>query len=152
MKLNRLKVFVLLAGLSLSTLVTAEEMFMTRTQQTFPEAMLALQAEIKSHGYKLSRVQRVDIGLTKSGYKTDKYRVVFFGKPDEIKWIADTYPEWIPYLPLKIAIFSEAQDTLLIASDPEKIFLTDDPKLKKVLARWKKDIGSLLNKMAELKE
>ena len=122
---------------------------MARTQQTFPEAMLALQQSIKSHGYTLSRVQRVDIGLTKSGYKTDKYRVVFFGKAEEIKWVGDTYPEWIPYLPLKIAIFSEAQDTLLITSDPEMIFLTEDPRLKKYLAQWKKDIRSIFDKMTE---
>ena len=148
MKLKILMISMLLMGLFSSTTSFAEEIFMARTQQTFPEAMLALQAEIKAHGYKLSRVQRVDIGLTKSGYKTDKYRVVFFGKTDEIKWIGDNYPDWIPYLPLKIAIFSEAQDTLLIASNPEIIFSTEDPKLKKVLAQWKKDIGSMFNKMA----
>ncbi len=149
MKLKRLKILPILFGLFFSVPAMAEEMYMARTQQTFPEAMLALQAEIKSHGYKLSRVQRVDIGLTKMGYKTDKYRVVFFGKPEEIKWVADTYPEWIPYLPLKIAIFSEAQDTLLISSDPEKIILTKDKKLKKLLAQWKQDIHSIFNKMAD---
>ena len=149
MRLVMLKVLILSVGLFLSGASLAEDMFMVRTQQTFPEAMLALQQEIKSHGYTLSRVQRVDIGLTKSGYKTDKYRVVFFGKAEEIKWIGDTYPEWIPYLPLKIAIFSEAQDTLLITSDPEMIFLTEDPRLKKYLAQWKKDISSIFHKMAD---
>jgi len=151
----RLKIgiaFAFLFGLFSSTVSFAEEMFMVRTPQTFPEAMLALQAEIKAHGYKLSRVQRVDIGLTKSGYKTDKYRVVFFGKPEEIKWIGDTYPEWIPYLPLKIAIFSELQDTMLIASDPEMIISSQDPKLKKILAQWKKDMLSMFNKMAVEKD
>jgi len=149
MKLNRLRVIAVLAGLLISFATVAEDIFMTRTQQTFPEAMLELQQEIKSHGYTLSRVQRVDIGLTKSGYKTDKYRVVFFGKAEDIKWVADTYPEWIPYLPLKIAIFSEAQDTLLITSDPEMIFLTEDARFKKIIAQWKKDISSIFHKMAD---
>ena len=43
--------------------------------------MAVLQHAIGTQGYTLSRVQRVDIGLTESGFKTDKYRVVFFGKP-----------------------------------------------------------------------
>ena len=149
MKLTMLRAFALLAGLSLVAASVAEDIFMTRTQQTFPEAMLELQQQIKSHGYTLSRVQRVDIGLTKSGYKTDKYRVVFFGKADEIKWVGDNYPEWIPYLPLKIAIFSEAQDTLLITSDPEEIFFSDDAKFKKIITRWKKDISAIFHEMAD---
>ncbi|VAW97645.1 hypothetical protein MNBD_GAMMA21-2164 [hydrothermal vent metagenome] len=149
MKLTMLRVFALLVGLSLTAASVAEDIFMTRTQQTFPEAMLELQQKIKSHGYTLSRVQRVDIGLTKSGYKTDKYRVVFFGKAEEIKWVGDTYPEWVPYLPLKIAIFSEAQDTLLITSDPEKIFFSEDAKFKKIISQWKKDISSIFHEMAD---
>jgi len=120
---------------------------MIRSHQNFPETMLNLQDEIKSHGYTLSRVQRVDIGLTKSGYKTDKYRVVFFGKKDEIKWLTQSYPEWIAYLPLKIAIFSEGNDTLLIAGNPEVIFLNSDPKFKRLIARWKRDIRSIFSKL-----
>ena len=47
--------------------------------------MLALQESIRDHGYIVSRVQRVDIGLTGMGYKTDKYRIVFAGKAEEIR-------------------------------------------------------------------
>jgi len=143
MIIRHFKLFSIGLGLLFSMSANAEEIFMARTQLTFPEAMVRLQSEIKSHGYTLSRVQRVDIGLTKSGYKTDKYRIVFFGKSTEIKWLSDTYPEWIPYLPLKVAIFSEDQDTLLIASNPEVIFTGNDPKLKRVIAKWKKDLRSI---------
>ena len=65
----------------------ADELIMARSTEDFPETMLMLQNVIKKQGYIPSRVPRVDIGLTKSGYKTDKYRVVFFGKADEIKKI-----------------------------------------------------------------
>jgi len=50
----------------------AEDIVMARSTLAFPEAMLALQESIREHGYTLSRVQRVDIGLTGMGYKTDK--------------------------------------------------------------------------------
>ena len=149
MKSLSLRLFSVGLGIIISASVVAEEMFMMRTQQTFPETMLNLQDEIKSHGYTLSRVQRVDIGLKKSGYKTDKYRIVFFAKIDEMKWLSESYPEWIPYLPLKVVIFSEGPDTLLIASDPDVIFVSDDPKLNKVVARWKKDIRSIFAKVGE---
>ena len=60
--------------------VNAEEILMARSLQPFPETMLALQDSIRDHGYTLSRVQRVDIGLTGMGYKTDKYRIVSWKK------------------------------------------------------------------------
>ena len=45
----------------------AENLTMARTKQTFPEAMLKLQETIGDLGYTVSRVQRIDIGLTSSG-------------------------------------------------------------------------------------
>jgi uncharacterized protein (DUF302 family) len=93
--------------LLLSPVLAAEELFMVRSQLSFPEAMTVLQQAIRENGYQVSRVQRIDIGLTRSGYKTDKYRVVFFGKLQEIRRISDQYPELIAYLPLKIAIFAQ---------------------------------------------
>ena len=81
---------------------STDRLLMARTEQAFPEAMLKLQETIKKHGYTVSRVQRVDIGLTQFGYETDKYRVVFFGKAEEIRHMSSEYPQLIPYLPLKI--------------------------------------------------
>ncbi len=74
----------------------ANDLLMVRTRQGFPEAMLTLQTSIKEHGYAISRVQRIDIGLTGMGYKTDKYRVVFVGKPDEFLTV-DRYTDIIKY-------------------------------------------------------
>ena len=90
MKLIRMLLFVLLAG-QWPALAGADGLVMVRTALTFPEAMLALQESIREHGYTVSRVQRVDIGLTGMGYKTDKYRIVFAGKYDEIREICDRY-------------------------------------------------------------
>ena len=66
----------------------AENLTMARTKQTFPEAMLKLQETIGDLGYTVSRVQRIDIGLTSSGFATDKYRIVFFSTAEEINLIS----------------------------------------------------------------
>ena len=42
----------------------ADDLIMRRVAMTFPEAMNALQTSIAQEGYTVSRVQRVDIGLT----------------------------------------------------------------------------------------
>jgi uncharacterized protein (DUF302 family) len=129
--------------------VHAEDLLMARTKLDFPDAMSTLQLSIIGHQYKLTRVQRVDIGLKNMGYKTDKYRIVFFGKPDEIKEMVDKHPSMIAYLPMKIAIFAEGEDTLLIALNPvnyEK--LTGASEYRYMFKRWENDLRSILNEVS----
>ena len=142
-------VIFLIAVLLAPALAQGNELYMVRTQESFPEAMLRLQQTIKDHGYQLSRVQRVDIGLTTSGYKTDKYRVVFFGKIEELTRVSQTHPQLLAYLPLKIAIFAEGTDTLLVAADPEVLFGTVDPKLQEMIHRWQQDLDSIFRHMRD---
>lgn len=125
----------------------AEELMMVRVKQSFPEAMLKFQEVIKTHGYTLSRVQRVDIGLTNMGYKTDKYRVVFFGKEDQNRWIIANHPELIAYLPLKVAIYAEEDDTLLVSPNLDILIAARDPKLKKIVSGWQHDLKAMFKEM-----
>lgn len=127
--------------------VHAEQLMMVRVRQSFPETMLKFQEVIKLHGYKLSRVQRVDIGLSKSGYQTDKYRVVFFGKTDQIHWLVAKHPELIPYLPLKVAIYAENEDTLLVSSNLDILLDVQDAKLKKIVHGWQHDMQLMFREM-----
>jgi len=126
---------------------STDRLLMARTEQAFPEAMLKLQETIKKHGYTVSRVQRVDIGLTQFGYETDKYRVVFFGKAEEIRHMSSEYPQLIPYLPLKIAIFAEEEDTLMVSFSPLQLLETDEPELNRVLEKWAADLHAVLADM-----
>ena len=127
----------------------AEDLLMARVPMTFPEAMLKLQNTLKKYNHTLSRVQRVDIGLTSKGYKTDKYRIVFYGQADEIRQLADEYPQVIPYLPHKIAIFAEEEETMLVAVNPEMLFMTEDPKLRAIMKKWHEDLQVILKDMRE---
>lgn len=140
---------LLLLFVSSSNSYAEGDLLMARSQQTFPEAMLTLQTAIKDYGYTISRVQRVDIGLTKSGYKTDKYRVVFFGKAAEINAVVSQHPELMAYLPLKIVIYAEAEETVLITMNPAayKQF-TNDKVTEHLFSRWENDIRAI---MAELR-
>jgi uncharacterized protein (DUF302 family) len=99
----------------------AQGLLMARTELDFPEAMAALQQSITEHGYRVSRVQRVDYGLTRRGFETDRYRVVFFGKAEEIDELVSSHPEMIPFLPLKVVIFAEEDQTLVTAIDPGEL-------------------------------
>ena len=124
----------------------AEEMIMTRSVLPFPEAMLALQESISEHGYTVSRVQRIDIGLTGMGYKTDKYRVVFAGKIEEIRELKAKSPQMIPYLPPKVSIFAEGDQTVLATINP-KLYadIAGDAVDPVIFDRWESDLRSIFH-------
>jgi len=145
--LRRCLIFFALAFFSTSSFaVVTGEMIMVRSSEAFPETMALLQEAIRKQGYELSRIQRVDVGLSKKGYKTDKYRVVFFGKGKQIQEISAKYPQLIPYLPLKIAIYAEKENTILISANPT-IYndLFNLPELKPTFEQWLRDITEILN-------
>jgi uncharacterized protein (DUF302 family) len=128
----------------------ADQMLIIRSGQDFEGAMLTLQNAISAQGYKVARVQRVDVGLEARGYKTDKYRVVFYGKPDELARLAGKHPQLVPFLPLNIAIFAEGDQTLLSTNRPSVLGeFFPAPELKPVFARWEKDLLEILEKVRE---
>ena len=147
------KQILLLSLLLITTASWASELMMMRTQQGFPEAMLALQTSVKEHGYDITRVQRIDIGLTGMGYKTDKYRVVFVGKPDEIQYLIKKYPVLAAYMPPQISIFAEHGETVLVTANPVIYAdMIDDTNDKKIFSRWQNDVYSVFDDIREAAE
>lgn len=134
-------------GADKARLEPAQELLMVRVNNTFPSTMNALQNAIVKQGYQLARVQRVDVGLTKSGYKTAEYRIVFFGKKKEIRNLSRKYPTLIPFLPLKIVIYAEGDETILIATNPAKLkSFYPDKSLASYFNRWEKDYRAIMQR------
>ena len=127
----------------------ADDLLMVRAERPFGDAISDLQIAIQDHGYQVARIQRVDVGLASGGYKTAEYRLVFFGKPQEMHELEERYPELLPYLPLKIVIFAEGDSTLALAYNPailqtffKKAALQDQTR------RWERDIRAILDQFA----
>ena len=132
--------------LGISALASAEEIVIARSVLAFPEAMLALQESIRAHGYTVSRVQRIDIGLTGMGYKTDKYRIVFAGKIDEIRELTEKAPQLAAYLPPKISIFAEGDQTVLVTINPRLYADIAGDRIDPIIfAHWESDLRSIFH-------
>lgn len=130
----------------------ADGLLMARSLQLFPEAMTSLQSAISARGYKITRLQEVNENLARRDFKSDMYRVVFFGKYEEIKALTTQYPELVPFLPLNITIFAEGNQAILVSAHPrelEKFF--PDPSLKPVFERWEKDIAEIMDEVRAAK-
>jgi uncharacterized protein (DUF302 family) len=144
--MKRLVSFLALLSLAVAPPAFADQLLIVRSTQAFEEAMSALQHAIGAAGYQVARVQRVDIGLESRGYQTDKYRVVFYGKAEEVAALTEKYPEMIPYLPLNVAIFAEGNDTIVATSRPGVLAeFFPAPELKPVFTRWEKDLTAILD-------
>jgi len=132
-----------------SVTARADDLLMVRAELPFDDAISNLQIAIQDHGYHVARIQRVDVGLASGGYKTAEYRLVFFGKPREMRKLEDRYPELLPYLPLKIVIFAEGDSTLALAYNPAilQTFFKKEA-LQDQTRRWEKDIRAILDQFA----
>ena len=131
---------------------SAQGLIMARSNQMFPESMTLLQAAIASRGYTITRLQQVNENLAKMHYPSDVYRVVFFGKYDEIKAITAKHPDLIPYLPLSITIFAEDNQAILVAIHPLTFAeYFPYPELKPVFEQWENDLVQIMDEMRETK-
>lgn len=143
-----LMVLALVAACLPARAMITGELIMLRSPQPFDKAMENLVSTIEDRGYTVVGVRRVDAGLARSGYKTSKYRVVFFEKKDEFAALSKRYPEMLPYLPLKIVIFAEAGETLLVTSDPVVfIDLYPDPRLRERFRRWHDEVIGIMEQV-----
>lgn len=128
----------------------ADNLLMTRMDKAFPEAMAILQTAISSRGYTITRLQQVNENLERRDFKSDMYRVVYFGKLEEVRQATAARPELIPFLPLNITIFAEGEQTILVASHPQVLRqFFPDPALKPVFERWGRDVEAIMDEARE---
>ena len=129
-----------------ATVASANDMMMARLPLKAEIALEYVKASIREHEYTIAHEQLCDGGMTTFGYKTDTYRVLFFGKGKEIRMLSEKHPDIVSYLPLKMTVVAENNETLLSILDPD--FLAryyDDRDVLITLQRWQNDIRSIFN-------
>ena len=135
---------LLLVGCAFLAPAQAENTLMMRTDYPFERAIGILQQTLGEYGYQVAHVQRCDGGMSDFGYKSDFYRVVFFGKIEEVRRLSAKYPELVPYLPLKILLFAEKDETVLVALNPlELANYFDSRELQVQFQRWHSDVRAI---------
>jgi uncharacterized protein (DUF302 family) len=136
---------VLLAILSCRPLLADQSFLQESCNTPFPEAMTLLQEAIVSRGYTVSRVQHVDKGLRLRGYETGLYRVVFFGRPQQMAWVRLNYPALMSYLPMKITLFEDEGHVVASALQPATLSsFFEEEKIQQLLSSWQKDVTTIM--------
>lgn len=141
--IRRVSLVVLLVA---SVGASADNMIMARVPLRAELVIEYLNSSVEEHGYTIAHTQLCDGGMTDFGYKSDLYRVVFFGKIDEVRVISERHPELVSYLPLKIAVIAEKDETLLTVLNPEALApYFADQALQIQLGRWRNDLISIFD-------
>jgi len=140
---------LVLALLFSAPLLAGQPIMMVRSKLKAADAMEVLKETVQEYGYSIAHVQRCDGGMAEFDYKSDFYRVLFFGKIDEVRGILKRYPEMAPFLPLKIAVIAENDETVLAAVDPRALahLYGHNPVLQVQFARWYNDIRSMMEEL-----
>lgn len=125
----------------------ADTMLMTRVMMKAEVAFEWLTASIEEHGYSVAHIQTCDQGMADFGYKSDFYRVVFFGKGDEVRAISKAHPEFTPYMPMKIAVVAERGETVMSVVNPLtfSVYYPEDEEMQVQFGRWYNDLQSIFH-------
>lgn len=123
------------------------------SKNEFSDTMIAVQEALIARGYTVSRIQPIDEGMAKAGYDIEKYRVVFFGKSDEVDMVLEHYPQFSLFLPLSLVIYEEEGKTKLV-SMPFNLLenAAPTPEVAEVVAKWRSDIQAVIHAAAEEQE
>lgn len=144
-----LRITLLLVSLLCFSQVKASEyLLMWRMPLKAPIALEYLTTSLEEHGYTVAHLQKCDGGMQDFGYESDFYRVVFFGKVEEVRKLSNNYPELIPYLPLKMVVFAEKDETVLTILNPLGLMkYFPSQTLHTHFRRWHNDINSIFRDM-----
>lgn len=135
---------LLVLVLSVPSLAKAEDMLMARVAMPAEVVFAYLETSIEEHGYAIAHIQLCDGGMSDFGFESDFYRVVFFGKIEEARMISEHYPELSSYIPLKIAVIAERDETLMSVLNPQVLArFYSDQRLQIQFGRWENDLQSI---------
>lgn len=130
-----------------NTAVATEDILTARTSSDFESTLEKSKLVLEEHNFTVAHVQRCDGGLRQMGYHTDNYKIIFFGRLEEVREVTKAHPELMPFLPLKLAVFAEKDETLLSIVNPTSI-LAMMPALEKELqpmfSKWEKELRQVL--------
>lgn len=113
------------------------------TERPFAQTVESVQYAIEAAGYRVLRMQRIDVGLRAAGYKTQPYRIVFYSTP-EIREVIERRPELSVFLPLAIAVYADGTTTRLTAQTPLAFASDTDARLTAVAKEWDQGVRTIL--------
>jgi uncharacterized protein (DUF302 family) len=134
--------FIKVALLFLAFNSTANDEFLTKKiNANFNQTWYSLFAEVKQAKLKTAYLQRCDFALKQRKYKSDKYRILFFGEYEKMEYLSNKYPEIVPFLPLKAIVIEESKNqTLLLANPPNLLLEIVKGKDGDIIKKWQKDM------------
>lgn len=120
------------------------------SQQFFPEAMAAFQEALSAQGFYVTRIQHVDRGLERRGFKTGAYKVVFIAHPD-MPALAAENPFFYATLPLTVLVEETPAGTAMFYRGDYGSIATLAQTWKSALAvlEWEYKITEAIGKATE---
>lgn len=140
---------VLLAVLLAVPAQANDKLLTARSPQAFDLALEQVQTVLKKHNFTVAHIQKCDGGLKDMGYTTDNYKIVFFGRLEEVRELSKTHPELVSLFPFKLAVYADGKDTRFSVLNPAELapLLDTDKGLAEQLVAWERDFRAVLNDM-----
>jgi len=140
-------VFIALFLFISSAQAITNDMMMVRMHIKADVAIEHLKSALEKRGYAIAHTQKCDGGMQSFGYTTDFYRSIFFGKGTEAREISKAHPDFVSYIPLKITVVAEREETVLSNVNPHVFdqFYSEAPIMLQYFKNWHHDILSIFS-------
>ena len=134
--------------ISLSVNVNADSGFLLKKiNANFNQTWYSLYNQVKKSGYQTTYLQRCDFALKQRKYESNKYRILFFGKYENMEYLSKKYPKIVPFLPLKVVVIEEKNQTLLLANMPNILLEIVRGGDVHIINKWQKDMEDIFTKI-----
>ncbi len=145
------KILLLIVIFIISTISYSTQFIKTTINTNFINTWNTLYDEIEYNDYKIAYLQRCDVALKQRQYQTDKYRILFFGKYQDMRYLSKKYPQLVPFLPLKIVVMEDKQTSItkLVAPSVLKLLPVVELKDKKIIQKWHNDLLDIFAKVSQ---
>ena len=140
--------FLILVSMSIYLFHNRNSPATSYTVRDFDITMTEVQEGLLKRGYTIDKIQPIDKGLDKAGYKLENYRVIFYRNKIDSKRIHNSHPEFTTLLPLTLTIVKDKHGTKII-STPYKMLLKNAPAdyIKRLVLKWKKDSREIVKEV-----
>jgi uncharacterized protein (DUF302 family) len=127
----------------------ADDLIVTKKSiQDYTNAMSAVQMGLEEKGFKVQFVQRIDIGLAKAGYHSDKYRIVFFMPKKGVASVLSKCADLADMFPLKVTVYQDKGKVYVFsAKNSIQLDASIPQDVRAHFKFWDKQIDGVINNM-----
>jgi len=133
--------------LTLKPVYAEDDLLVTKySAQDYDSAISGVEMGLEENGFRVQFVQRIDVGLAKAGYHSDKYRIVFFMPEHGVRDVLLKRADLADMFPLKVTVYRDKGRVYVFGAKSASLLDASVPAdVRARFQSWDKQVNMVLN-------